>query len=167
MNQIKLPSPELVQNVLMASPNGVLVLQAIRSADGSLIDLYMTMVNAVAAQELGCPAVEALGQSFSQAFPHLAEKKLLEQYRKVLDTGQSAQFEVNYFRPGQLKISWLSVSVVRLKKNILITFTDSTDTKTDVGEESIPCNLPSMSRSMEYLFLRQSATNTARSVISD
>lgn len=137
MNQTKLPSTELVQNVLMASPNGVLVLQAIRSADGSLIDLYMTMINAVAEQELGCPAVEALGQSFSQAFPHLAEKKLLEQYRKVLDTGQSAQFEVNYFRPGQLKISWLSVSVVRLKKNILITFTDSTDSKTDVGEESM------------------------------
>ncbi|GAB3792281.1 hypothetical protein GCM10028819_02200 [Spirosoma humi] len=118
----------------MASPNGVLVLQAIRSADGSLIDLYMTMINAVAERELDCPAVEALGQSFVQAFPHLAEKNLLQRYRNVLDTGQSAQFEVHYFRPGQAKPSWLAVSAVRLEKNILITFTDSTDAKTDVDE---------------------------------
>lgn len=58
MNQTNLPSTELLQNVMMASPNGVLVLQAIRSADGRIIDLYMTMINAVAEQELDCPAVE-------------------------------------------------------------------------------------------------------------
>lgn len=137
MNQTNLPSTELVKNVMMASPNGVLVLQAIRSADGRIIDLYMTMINAVAEQELDCPAVEALGQLFSQAFPHLAEKNSLELYRKVLDTGQPAQFEVHYFRPGQAIPTWLAVSVVRLEKNLLITFTDNTDTKTDVGEKEM------------------------------
>ncbi|GAB3770208.1 hypothetical protein GCM10028818_07620 [Spirosoma horti] len=134
MNRTNLPSTELLQSVMMASTNGVLVLQAIRSADGRIIDLYMTMINAVAEQELDCPAVEALGQLFSQSFPHLAEKNLLELYRRVLDTGQSAQFEVRYFRSGQTRPTWLAVSVVRLEKKLLITFTNNTDTKIEVGE---------------------------------
>ncbi|AKD54772.1 PAS domain-containing protein [Spirosoma radiotolerans] len=137
MNRTNLHSTELLQSVMMASPNGVLILQAIRGSNGQIIDLYMTMINAVAEQELDCPAVEALGQSFADAFPHLAEKNLLETYRQVLDTGQSAQFEVHYFRPPQAKLIWLAVSVVRLEKNLLITFADITETKMEVGEAAM------------------------------
>ena len=130
-----MPLTELLQHVMMASPNGALALQAIRSADGRLIDLYMTKINSVAEKELDCPAVEALGQSFAQAFPHLAEKHLLEAYRQVLDTGTSAQFEVHYFRPGQSVPTGLNVSVVRRDKSLLITYTEVTGTPTEPPRE--------------------------------
>ncbi|WP_170069451.1 PAS domain-containing protein [Spirosoma pollinicola] len=136
MNLTNLPSTELLQNVMMASPNGVLVLQAIRAADGRLIDLYMTLINAVAEQELDCPAVEVLGQSFAQFFPHLAEKKLLEHYRQVLDTGHSFQFETHFFRSPQSSPTWLDVSVVQLEKSLLLTYADITDSKIDI--DSVP-----------------------------
>lgn len=115
----------------MVSPTGILALQAIRSADGRLIDLYMTNINPVAEQELGYPAIEALGQSFAQAFPHLAEKHLLELYRQVLDTGLSAHYEVHYFRPAQTVPTGLDVSIARQEKSLLITYTEMTGTKTE------------------------------------
>ncbi|GAB3722396.1 hypothetical protein GCM10028816_10260 [Spirosoma lituiforme] len=137
MNRTNMPLTELLQNVMMASPNGALVLQAIRGADGRLIDLYMTKINSVAEKELDCPAVEALGQSFAQAFPHLAEKHLLETYRQVLNTGKSAQFKVHYVRPGQSVPTGLDVSVVRREKSLLITYTQVADTKIEGPEESL------------------------------
>ncbi len=137
MNLPNLPSTELLKNVLMASPNGVLVLQAIRAADGRLIDLYMTLINAIAEQELDCPAVEALGQSFAQFFPHLTEKNLLERYRQVLDTGQSAQFETNFLHPAQTSPTWLDVSVVRLEKSLLLTYSDITDSKINTASQPL------------------------------
>ncbi|GAB2560595.1 hypothetical protein GCM10027085_59480 [Spirosoma aerophilum] len=114
-----------------------MVLQAIRSADGRLVDLYMTLINGVAEQELDCPAVEVLGQSFSLFFPHLAEKTLLERYRQVLDTGKSTQFDIQFFRSGRSKPIWWDVSVVQMEKSLLITYTDITESKTDVDTEPL------------------------------
>jgi PAS domain-containing protein len=131
MNWTNSPSTKLVQNVMMASPNGVLVLQAIRGADGRLLDLYMTVINRVAEQELDCPAVEVLGQSFSLFFPHLAEKSLMERYRQVLDTGKSIQFDIQFFRSDDPRPIWWDITIVRMEKSLLITYTDITDTKSD------------------------------------
>lgn len=134
MNWMSSPSTELMQHVLMSSPNGVLALQAIRGADGRLIDLYMTSLNAVAEQELACPAVEVLGQSFAQYFPHLARKTLLEQYRHVLDTGQSAHFDAQYVRAGSSSPVRVNVTVVRFEKSLLITYTDMAAVKIDLPQ---------------------------------
>lgn len=114
----------LVQSVLMASPNGVLVLQPIFSLKGGRLDLFLTSINAAAQKDLTCPVREVLGQSLGHFFPHLAGREAMDRYWDVISTGQPDQFEITSVRAGQSIPSLFEVSVVPILHNLLITYTE-------------------------------------------
>lgn len=124
MNTTNPSSPALLTSVLTATQNGVLVYQAIRT-DSKLTDLRLTMCNAVAEQDMGRPALEAVGQSFTRLIPHLAETGLLARYGRVIETGLADRFELEYTRPGQSESNWCDVSVVRLTEDSLVVSYDN------------------------------------------
>ncbi|GAB4033825.1 PAS domain-containing protein [Spirosoma jeollabukense] len=128
---------ELVQNVLMASPNVVLVLQPIFSIKGGRLDLFLTSINAAAQKELNCPAREVLGQSFSRFFPHLADSETIGRYWDVISKGQPDQFDIFCTRSGQSAPSVFKVSAVPMLHNLLITYIEIPQTPSeddDTGE---------------------------------
>ncbi|CAN5141811.1 hypothetical protein BH09BAC4_BH09BAC4_13960 [soil metagenome] len=120
--------PELVQNVLMASPNGALVLQPIFSVKGGRLDLFLTAINAAAQVDLKCPVREVLGQGLARSFPHLAGREAMDRYWNVISTRQPEQFEITRVPSGQSLPSVFNVTVVPLLHNLLITYSKSHQT---------------------------------------
>ena len=124
-------TPALLESVMTASQNGVLVYQVLHNPIAGGDDLRLTMLNAIAERDLGRPAIDILGQPFGRMFPHLAESGLLDRYRRVLDTGQSARFEFDYARPSQASPLWLDISAVRMEDSIVVSYNDITQIKAD------------------------------------
>ncbi|AUD04665.1 PAS domain-containing protein [Spirosoma pollinicola] len=103
--------PYLMKQIVMASPNGVLILQPVFKIDVGKLDLVLTDVNAIACQELSCPRKQVLGQPFHRYFPLLATQKTIERYWQVISTGKPIQFLLNELDPLSLVATAVSVSV--------------------------------------------------------
>ncbi|WP_077923199.1 PAS domain-containing protein [Spirosoma sp. 209] len=124
-------APALIQNVLTAAQNGVMVYLPERDSTGALVDFRLVMLNSMAEREMTRPAHELIGQRFTQLYPHLKETSLLEQYRQVMETGEAAHVEFQCTRPGQPQPAWFAISVMRLEGNLVVSFQDVTQAKAD------------------------------------
>ncbi|SOD92804.1 PAS domain-containing protein [Spirosoma fluviale] len=122
----------LLQSVLQASQNGVLVYKGIHDATGTLTDLQLTMINAAAERSLGCSSVEAIGQPFNRIHPYWVGTDLVDRYQHVISTGQPARFEFTFNQPGQGLPTWWDISAVRLEENcVVVSCQDITQSKAD------------------------------------
>jgi PAS domain S-box-containing protein len=125
------PVPQaLLQGVLSATQNGVLVYHAVRDNAGTIVDLRVAMVNAVAEQDFGKPATEILGQSYSRLFPNVAEADLFDHYRQSLETGVPTRFGFQYTLSGQAAPSWFDISVAPMQDSIIVSYDNVTQTRT-------------------------------------
>ncbi len=131
MNSTSPSAPALLQTILTASQNGVIVYQPVRDAMGVLSDLRLTMLNDIAEQDINRPATELIGQLFSQLFPQPDEITLLEQYREVFTTGKAARFEFQSTPPHQQAPTWFEVAAVRVDDNLVVSYTDISRAKAD------------------------------------
>lgn len=122
-------NPALLQRVLTASQNGVLVYRAVRRDDGLITDLRLTMLNAVAERDLGKAAIDVLGQPFSRLVPTMVQLGLFDRFRQVLDTGQSIRFEFQHTLPGQPDPDWLDISVVPMEDSVVVSYDNITQAK--------------------------------------
>ena len=130
MNMATPSAPILLTSVLTATQNGVLVYQAIRTS-GTITDLRLSMLNAVAERDFGKPAIEIVGQLFSRLFPTTAKAALFERYRQVIETGEMARFEYQYKLSGQLNTDWFDISVVPMQDSIIVSYDNITQRKAD------------------------------------
>lgn len=121
----------LLKTVLTASDNGLIVYQPVRDTVGTLTDLRPMMLNPVAERHIKHPALEVIGKPFSQLFPRANDNSLLEQYRRVAETGQPARFECQHAEPGQLTPVWFDVSAVRVNDTLVVSYTDISQAKAD------------------------------------
>ncbi len=122
-------APILLQSVLSASPNGVIVYHAVRDAAGTVVDLRIAMVNAVVEQDFGKPATELLGQLYSRLFPNVAKADLFDHYRQALETGVSTRFDFQYTLSRQTTPSWFDISVVPLQDSIIVSYDNITQAR--------------------------------------
>jgi len=121
----------LLKTVLTASDNGLIVYQPVRDTVGMLTDLHLMMLNPIAERHIKRPAVEAIGKPFSQLFPQANDNSLLEQYRRVAETGQPARFECQHAEPDQPTPVWFDVSAVRVDDTLIVSYTDISQAKAD------------------------------------
>ncbi|AUD00421.1 PAS domain-containing protein [Spirosoma pollinicola] len=122
----------LLQSVLSASQNAVMVYQLVQDSSNNKSALRLTMVNPVAERNLGRPAVELLGSTFPVLYPHLVGTGLDDRYRQVVETGLPAQFEFSYHRPGLAIPAWCDVSAVPLGENsVVVSYNDISQSKAD------------------------------------
>ncbi|MCY7358593.1 MAG: PAS domain-containing protein [Rudanella sp.] len=121
----------LLKTVLTASDNGLIVYQPVRDTVGVLTDLHLMMLNPIAERHIKRPAAEAIGKPFSQLFPQANDNSLLEQYRRVAETGQPARFECQHAEPDQPTPVWFDVSAVRVDDTLIVSYTDISQAKAD------------------------------------
>ncbi|AUD06334.1 PAS domain-containing sensor histidine kinase [Spirosoma pollinicola] len=124
-------APALLQRVLSASQNGVLVYHAVRDDEGIIVDLRVAMLNAVAERDSGKPAIDMLGQLYSRLFPSVAQAELFDRYRRVMETGEAARFELYYKLSTKTTADWFDISVMPLQDSIVVSYNNSTKAKMD------------------------------------
>ncbi|AUD04667.1 PAS domain-containing sensor histidine kinase [Spirosoma pollinicola] len=131
MNLSNLSASDVLQSVLTATHHKVLLLQPIYQSNGSLLDLRLTMLNALAEQELGQPASQFIGQSIMPLFPHLTVPDSLVCYERVLRTGKADRLEYHFEQADKETSSLYEVSMVCLGGGLLLSYTDKTKAKTE------------------------------------
>jgi signal transduction histidine kinase len=130
MNATEKSTENQTGNELAALQSGMIVCCAVRNTRGALTDLWIMMLNAVAERDLGRPAAGAVGQPFRRSFPELAETEFFYHCQQVIETGEAARFAFEYTRPGQLVPTQFDVLAVRVDDTVVVSYTDSTQTRT-------------------------------------
>ncbi|GAA4466760.1 hypothetical protein GCM10023189_49370 [Nibrella saemangeumensis] len=121
----------LLQSVLDCSLNGVMVYQCLRDEQDAVVDFRLLSLNKAAETDLGVPARQLVGQTLLTLFPDATQSPVFDQYRTVIETGQSARFEVNHLFPGRSLSTWLDISAVKLDDCLVMSYLDITDRKTN------------------------------------
>ena len=117
----------LLDGVLNASQDAVLVLEAIRDEQGILTDFRFTHANSMVTPLLGYSIDTVLHHTFRTLFSDSQEIVLFEQYRSVVESGLPYQAELAY--PRNEQIDWFRISAVNLGDGLVVTFTDISATK--------------------------------------
>jgi PAS domain S-box-containing protein len=91
---------------------GFFVASAIRDPQGALTDFRFVEANPAFARQSGLDASESLGKTMRELVPDVQEE-LIRRYAEVLDTGESAQFEL---RATSLH-RWFEVRAHRIDRN--------------------------------------------------
>lgn len=124
---VSFTSESLLQCVLDASQNGILVYQAVRSDKGEIIDLHLMMYNQAFERDVGPQAPQLLTHSFlRKANVFLG---VFERYRRVLETSTPDRFELSFIHPEHAYPVWHDVSVVPKGDFLVISYLDITDLK--------------------------------------
>jgi PAS domain-containing protein len=106
-----------------ASPDGSIVMRAVRDAAGTIVDFRFTYANAAAGRILlDCEDEAIVGRTMTEAFPDSVEAGRLEIYRRVAETGEPWLQELFFVRGGADR--GLRVSAVRIEDGVHLGFAD-------------------------------------------
>ncbi|GAA4451089.1 hypothetical protein GCM10023189_12590 [Nibrella saemangeumensis] len=120
---------DILKGVLDSSLNGVAVYQSIRNESGDIIDFQVVLMNAIVEQDLGTSAEAFLGHRLSEFPLDDAQTNLVNQYKKVIETGQPYRTELQYPLPTRSQPAWLDISVVKLEDSVVVSYNDITGIK--------------------------------------
>ncbi|GAB3781313.1 hypothetical protein GCM10028818_35150 [Spirosoma horti] len=123
----------LLDGVLNASQDAILVLEAIRDEQGILTDFRFTHANSMVTQLLSYSIDTFLHNTFRALYPGPQETALFDQYRSVTETGLPFLEELAYAQKGQVK--WFRVTAVKLGDGVTLSITEIT--KTRIAENAI------------------------------
>lgn len=115
----------LIERVVAAGPVGVLLLEPVREADGSIVDFRFRYLNGEAERILGMTSADTVGRRLLERIPENAEAGLIDRYSEVFDTGESF-IDTFEFRAEALS-GWFEVQVQRVDGHVVIWFDDVTD----------------------------------------
>ena len=114
---------EIVQDV---SLDGVVIYEAVRDRNGTVVDFVRLAMNAAAERVLG-PARQLIGQSYLESSPTLNRERLFARYIGVLETGIPAEDEF-MLEAGR---RWFYNLATRAgPQRIAVTFRDVTEART-------------------------------------
>ncbi len=100
-----------------------MILEAVRSTDGTLIDFQLSYLNRNAEKLLGKTRSEILHQPLREAVPQLLAGGWMERYRRVVESQRPSDAELRMeLREGSA--SWLLQHVVPLGDGLAVTMTD-------------------------------------------
>lgn len=145
---------ELHSSVLDASPFAIMSFEALRDDDGRVEDFELVQVNRITAAKLGRETDSLIGQNMSEIFAGVQETQAFAQYRRVMECGEMARFEVFYREYGLQ--DWLQIHAAKRGGNGL---TLLIQTITDVKESrsKIEAALAAARRSAEEEFQARAA----------
>jgi diguanylate cyclase (GGDEF)-like protein len=118
---------DLLRAVLDASPEGVLGLRCVRSADGRIEDAMVITANERAADIIGCKVENLLDQPILNVVPKLRGTKAWARYLEVVETRQPQRFELSLNHHGHAK--WFDVKAVALGDGFMLSIGDITSLK--------------------------------------
>lgn len=117
-------SKELFQAVLQTVPLGIMVLQAVRDAQNTIVDFRYTMSNGVAERHL---RVDLIGQTVRGVLAGYLNEENFRQMVTTVQTGQPAEYTYLYHRPdGPV---WLYTHCYQLNDSLVVSQEDITARK--------------------------------------
>ncbi len=114
-----------LQSVVDAVTVNVVLMRAVRDADGSILDFAFELVNP--ATQSYYPGQTVIGQRFGELNPGIRLTPVFEQLVAVVETGRRADFEVHYTHEGYN--SWFRLVGVKIGDGLLYTAEDITPRK--------------------------------------
>ncbi|UOQ69360.1 PAS domain-containing sensor histidine kinase [Hymenobacter volaticus] len=118
-------SQDRLQSVFNSSTNAVMLLQAVRDAEGRILDFEYVLVNPVTqAYHRG---QSLIGQRHNELHPGALSTGIFEQFKAVVETGRRADFEVYYNHEGYNH--WFRLVGVKLNDGLLYSAEDITARK--------------------------------------
>ncbi|MFD2571276.1 PAS domain-containing protein [Spirosoma soli] len=118
----------LFERIIADSQTGVVILEAVRNAEGVFVDFKFLFVNPAAASIVGQPASQLVGKNYLTAVPQVKSSGLLDLYRQVLNTGEPLHLPETY-RDTDWVSGWFDIRAVREGNTVIVTFTDITALK--------------------------------------
>ena len=118
---------DLLRAVLDASPEGVLGLRCIRTADGRIEDAMVITANQRAADIVGCTVENLQDHPILDVIPNLRGTKTWARYLEVVETRQPQRFELSLHHRDQAM--WFDVKVVPLGDGFILSIADITNLK--------------------------------------
>ncbi|NJL01426.1 MAG: PAS domain S-box protein [Spirulinaceae cyanobacterium SM2_1_0] len=120
-------SQSLLQGILDSALDAVMVLAAVRDADGKIVDFRWRLANPAAATLCGRSAAALLDTSWLALRPGDRDLSLFQRYVQVVTTGQPDEIELH--QPHEPFDRWLQITVVKLDDGCVVTWRDITNRK--------------------------------------
>lgn len=115
-------SKDLLQTVYDSAPNGIAVMQTEYDNKGNPEDFTILMFNEYTLNWIG--EREYKGRRYADVFPTAKETGILERFKRVAKTGQTATFEQWY--PGEGMHCWFRFIAVKKGRLLVVTTEDIT-----------------------------------------
>ncbi|MDQ3534182.1 MAG: PAS domain-containing protein, partial [Bacteroidota bacterium] len=126
----------LLNSVLNSSLSGIMAFRTIRDDKNNIIDFECLIVNEKAKKLLKKKEYELIGESLRNIFPVYLKDDLFDQYKGVVETGNSIYLEQSQDINGYK--TWSNINVVKLEDGLAVIFTDITTRKN--AEEKLKRN---------------------------
>ncbi|WP_080055631.1 ATP-binding protein [Spirosoma aerolatum] len=111
---------ELVEGVLSASDNGVIVYKAMHNDTSDQVDFQVVLINDAALRFTGYPREQVVGSLVTDLFPHTKQIGMWHQYEQVYKTGET--FRGRHYYANLNK--WFDVTISKLEDRLVATFND-------------------------------------------
>jgi diguanylate cyclase (GGDEF)-like protein len=105
-----------------------LILESVRSGQGTIVDFLVSYVNRNAEKLLGRPRSQLLNQSLGSALPMLLNSGWFDRYKKVVDSGRPSDAEQTVDVPN-VAANWVHQHIVPLGDGVAVTLTDISERK--------------------------------------
>jgi len=111
-----------------SSMSAILMYEAVRDENGTIVDLRVLSVNRNAELMLGSTREKMLGKKMSIIFPELLTPARLRVYAEVIETGKSLNKDIEHrvLKSGGRPLI-LNIQAIKLEDGVAITATDITD----------------------------------------
>ena len=118
---------DLYRTVFDTALTALTAFEAVRNAEGEIIDVRHALVNQEAVQQSGLPAGQLLGRNLTEVFPGTVASGVFGRWKEIIETGQSQQFELHYTYDGL--DNWTLCSGVPAGDGLVISYTNITAQK--------------------------------------
>jgi two-component system, chemotaxis family, CheB/CheR fusion protein len=115
----------ILEGVFQSSISGITAKRAVRNQAREIIDFEYVLVNSAAESFFGVKPGTLMGRSLMEAFPTFRNNRYFDIYKKVVETGETAQFEFYHDNVDR----WFEVTVVKMMDGLVTTHTDISDRK--------------------------------------
>jgi PAS domain S-box-containing protein len=111
--------------VFEAAPFSLSVYQILYDSSGHVEDFEIRMLNSFTVRTTG--VTDYLGKRYSQVFPHTIESGVLDHFKQVATSGQTADFDLWYGGEGMQH--WFRFIAVRQQERLVVITEDITERK--------------------------------------
>jgi len=115
-----------LESILNTSQNGIVHLKALRE-HGQIADFKIEFMNQATDHLFELNSTALVGKKLSETPSYLGEPVLIDQYHKVVESGQAAELETLY-KKGRTE-KWFLVSLARLDDGVTASFHDISQLK--------------------------------------
>jgi diguanylate cyclase (GGDEF)-like protein len=124
-DRVNLP---LLVEAIESGPDSLLVLKAICSREGEVVDFEVVDCNSRGAQLLGTSRDQVSGRLIRHLVPPMVEDGTIKRYAEIMRTGQPVEDEI-HVSPGGFKRLWIRQRIVPLREGVAIFAADVTDSR--------------------------------------